>query len=173
MKREWQFIIWIAFALVALAMPTCVTSAAVAGTSSSFSSSSSGDMISSSSSSSSSSNAAALRQSVDTSGVRNGECAYMDPQGRSVKIRYTEYPDGRLEAEIPGEGPLQDPAGELARCREAVKETHRQVQDRIQQTQQALDRNRAFLRQVIDNFARRIPPFVDGQDALLAREMLP
>lgn len=97
----------------------------------------------------------------------------MDPLGRSVKIRYTEYPDGRLEAEIPGEGPLQDPAGELARCREAVKATHRQVQDRIQQTQQALDRNRAFLRQVIDNFARRIPPFVDGQDALLAREMLP
>lgn len=73
---------------------------------------------------------------VQQDGVTTGLCSYQDEQGRTVKINYTEYPNGSIEATSPQKF-VTDPVAALGPCKDAVKLQQQQHQQQIQQLQQS------------------------------------
>ncbi|XP_047482383.1 uncharacterized protein LOC125034547 [Penaeus chinensis] len=91
-----------------------------------------GQFHSSSQVSSSGYNTGAQSQFVNQDGVTIGQCSYLDEQGREVKIDYTEYPDGRLEAKA-RETFVTDPKAALRTCQNQVKVGQDQLEEQLRQ----------------------------------------
>ncbi|KAK4323166.1 hypothetical protein Pmani_006115 [Petrolisthes manimaculis] len=89
---------------------------------------------------------AAQSISTDEYGVTTGECAYLNAQGQSVKIKFRETPDGQVEA-ASDQGLSQDPRAELRACREAVKAVSQNVQQDILQAQNQVFRQQQRLQE--------------------------
>ncbi|KAK3892732.1 hypothetical protein Pcinc_003422 [Petrolisthes cinctipes] len=89
---------------------------------------------------------AAQSISTDEYGVTTGECAYLNAQGQSVKIKFRETPDGQVEA-ASDQGLSQDPRAELRACREAVKAVSQNVQQDILHAQNQVFRQQQRLQE--------------------------
>ncbi|XP_063887351.1 uncharacterized protein LOC135114961 isoform X4 [Scylla paramamosain] len=79
---------------------------------------------------------AAQSQVTEPDGTIKGECAYLDPEGNSVKISYRQSPGGQIEAE--SDPPQQNAAAALETCRRAADAAAKVAQDSIQETQEQL-----------------------------------
>ncbi|XP_042855597.1 uncharacterized protein LOC122242365 [Penaeus japonicus] len=80
---------------------------------------------------------------VSQDGITTGLCSYVDQQGRTVKINYSEYPNGTVEADSKQDF-VTDPVAALGPCKEAVnrqQESHRQLVAQLEKEQQELQQN--------------------------------
>ncbi|XP_066966067.1 uncharacterized protein [Macrobrachium rosenbergii] len=121
-------------------------------------------------------------QSVSTgpNGITTGECAYINPRGQSIKIKFEEYPDGKINADA--NNAQVEPLSELRQCREAVaaaqlvaqqnynavssqiQAEHQQLQEQLQRQQQQLQED--IFRQHQAIFNQRNFPFPNGFNPL-------
>ncbi|KAK8402091.1 hypothetical protein O3P69_001289 [Scylla paramamosain] len=90
---------------------------------------------------------AAQSQVTEPDGTIKGECAYLDPEGNSVKISYRQSPGGQIEAE--SDPPQQNAAAALETCRRAADAAAKVAQDSIQETQEQIFRQQQELQQQI------------------------
>lgn len=94
---------------------------------------------------------------VSQDGVTTGLCSYVDEQGRSVKINYTEYPNGTVEANSKQKF-VKDPVAALRPCKETARrqqESHRQLVARIEKEQRELQENLQRQQQTLHEQLRR------------------
>ncbi|KAG0726035.1 hypothetical protein GWK47_037392 [Chionoecetes opilio] len=89
----------------------------------------------------------AQSQVTEPDGTIKGECAYLDPQGRNVKISYRQSPGGQIEAA--SDPPMQNTAGALQACRSAAEAASRAAQESFQHTQKNIFRQQQDLQQQI------------------------
>ncbi|XP_050699543.1 uncharacterized protein LOC126986990 isoform X2 [Eriocheir sinensis] len=86
-----------------------------------------------------SSSGAAQSQVVENDGTIKGECAYVGPDGNTIKISYRQPPNGQLQAE--SNTPGVDPAAALATCRRAAEAASIAAQQNFQQVQEMILRS--------------------------------
>ncbi|XP_042860712.1 uncharacterized protein LOC122246285 isoform X2 [Penaeus japonicus] len=103
--------------------------------------------------------AAAESTTVDDNGVVEGECAYSDRQGSSIKIRFRELPNGQTYAQA--NFPVRDAHRELRACREeaararedALREHDRMMREHQRLQDAMLRQHQALFNQINAPFA--------------------
>ncbi|XP_068248672.1 uncharacterized protein [Palaemon carinicauda] len=115
---------------------------------------------------------AAQSSSTGPNGITKGECAYINSEGQSIKIKFEEYPDGKINAEA--NNAEVEPLLELQQCREAVsvgqlvaQQNYKAIQGQQQKIQEQIQRQHQQLQEEIFRqhqaiFNQRNFPFPNG-----------
>lgn len=103
--------------------------------------------------------AAAESTTYGDDGVTDGECAYTDQQGRSVRIRFRQLPNGQTHAQA--DIPVRDAQQELRACRQeaartrdfAMREHNRMMREHQRLQEEMFRQHQALFNQINAPFA--------------------